>query len=95
MAAIFDLALIPMSPSVHTTIPAVLLDPENVGLAFGMSLILCVEAEIMRCFISTSGLWRPSLAVIFETSKERPTAVDLSAHLKFAPVSCLMESIYS
>ena len=39
-----------------------LLDPENVGVTFGISLISCVDTEIMRCFISASGF----LAVIFD-----------------------------
>ena len=45
MAAIFDLSVTRMSESVHT-ISAVLLDPENVGVALGILLISCLEAEI-------------------------------------------------
>ena len=45
MAAIFDVSVTRMSDSVHT-ISAVLLDPEDVGLAFGISLLSCIEAEI-------------------------------------------------
>ena len=45
MAAIFDLSVTRMLESVHTS-PAVLLDPENVGVAFGISLLSCIEAEI-------------------------------------------------
>ena len=54
MAAILDLSLTPMSESVQISL-AVLLDPENVGLAFGISLLSFIEAEILRCFIYTSG----------------------------------------
>ena len=32
--------------------PAVLLDPENVGVAFGVVLLSCIEVEIMRYFNS-------------------------------------------
>ena len=59
MAAIFDLPLTPMLDSVHTS-PTELLDPENVGVAFEISLLFSIEAEILRRFISTSGFWRPS-----------------------------------
>ena len=45
MAAIFDLLVTRMSESVHT-ISAVLLDPANVGVAFGISWLSCIEAEI-------------------------------------------------
>ena len=54
MAAICDLPVTRMSKSVHTS-PAVLLDPENVGVVFGISLLSCLEAEIVRYFICTSG----------------------------------------
>ena len=53
MAAIFSLPLIPMSESVHTSL-VVLLDPDNVGVVFGISLLYCVEVEILRYFINTS-----------------------------------------
>ena len=49
----FDLPLTPTSESVHTS-SAVLADLENVGEAFGMSL-LSHKLEILRYFISTSG----------------------------------------
>ena len=55
----FDLPLIPNSESVHTNTTK-LLDPENVGVATGTSLVSFLEAEILRCFISTSAFWRPS-----------------------------------
>ena len=54
MAAIFDLPVTAISESVLIS-PAVLLDPENVSLAFGISLLSCIEAEIMRYVTSTSG----------------------------------------
>ena len=38
MAVVFDLPLTSMSASVHTS-PTELLDPENVGIAFGISLL--------------------------------------------------------
>ena len=47
MAAIFDLPLTPMSESVHIS-SAVMTDLENVGVAFGITLLSCVEAEILR-----------------------------------------------
>jgi len=40
-----------MSDSVHT-IPAMLLEPTNVNVALGISLISRIEAEILRHFIS-------------------------------------------
>ena len=54
MAAIFDLSLTPMSESVHTS-SAMLADLENVGVAFGISLLFRVEADILRYFMCTSG----------------------------------------
>ena len=51
--AIFDLPLTLMPESVHTS-SVVLADLENVGVAFAISLLSCVEAEILRYFISTS-----------------------------------------
>ena len=45
MAVIFDLPATPMSESVHTS-PAVLLDPANLGIAFGILLLSCMKAEI-------------------------------------------------
>ena len=47
MVAIFYLLLTPISESVHTS-PAVLLDPENVGQAYEISLLSCIETGIMR-----------------------------------------------
>ena len=55
MAAIYDLSVTRMSESVHTC-PAVLLDPENVGVAFGIASLSSVEAEVLRYFICTSGI---------------------------------------
>ena len=46
MAAIFDLPLIPMSDSVHTSFTE-LQDPENVDAAFGISLLSSIEAETL------------------------------------------------
>ena len=45
MVAIFNLPLTSTSESVHI-FPAVFLDPENVGIAFEVSLPSCVQAEI-------------------------------------------------
>ena len=39
----------------------VLVDTENVGVAFGISLLSCIYTEILRCFISTSGYCQSSL----------------------------------
>ena len=50
----FDLPLNPTSESVHTSF-AVSADLENVGDAFGISLLSYKEAEIVHYFISTSG----------------------------------------
>ena len=44
-AVIFDLPVTLMSDCVHTS-SAVLVDTENVGGAFGTSLLSCVKAEI-------------------------------------------------
>ena len=46
MAAIFGLPVTRMSESVHIS-SAVLLDPEIVGVAFGISSLSSIEAEIM------------------------------------------------
>ena len=43
-----------MSDSVHKS-PTELLDAENVGVAFEISLLSRIEAEILRYFICTSG----------------------------------------
>ena len=45
MAAIFDLPVTPTSESIHNSF-TVLLDPENVGVAFGISLLSYTQAEI-------------------------------------------------
>ena len=45
MAAIFDLPVTATSESVHTS-PAVLLDPDNVGVAVGITSQSSIEAEI-------------------------------------------------
>ena len=50
MVAIFNLPLSPMSESVHTSL-AVLLNPENVGVAIGIPFLCYVEADILRYFI--------------------------------------------
>ena len=54
MATIFDLPLTPMSASFHTS-PTVVLYPQNVGIAFGISLLSSIEAQILRYFICTFG----------------------------------------
>ena len=51
MAAIFDSPLTLMSDSVHIN-PIELLDPENVGATFEISLLSNIEADN---FVSTSG----------------------------------------
>ena len=54
MAAIFYLPLTLMSESVPIIL-AVLLEPDIVGVAFGIPLLVCLKAEILRYFPSTSG----------------------------------------
>ena len=54
MAAIFDLPVTATLERVHPS-PAVLLDPESVSVAFGITLISSIEAAILRYFTSTSG----------------------------------------
>ena len=49
MVAIFIEPLSPIAESVHTS-PVVLLNPENVGVAFGISLLSCIEAENIALF---------------------------------------------
>ena len=51
---IFDLPHTPMAESVLTS-SAVLADLKNVGVALGISLLSCIEAEILRYVINTSG----------------------------------------
>ena len=53
-SAFLALPLTPTSESVHTRF-AMLVDLENVGDAFGTSLLSFIEAEILHYFISTSG----------------------------------------
>ena len=45
MAAIFDLPVTLTSKSIQTNY-TVFLDPENVGVAVGISLLSCIQAEI-------------------------------------------------
>ena len=45
MATIFDLPLTPILESVQTSF-AVLVNLENLGVAFGISLLSCIQAEI-------------------------------------------------
>ena len=45
MAAIFDSLLVSTSDSCHTS-PVVFPDPVNIGIAVGISLLSCIEAEI-------------------------------------------------
>ena len=45
MAVMFDLPVIPMSESIHTSI-VVLLDPKIVGVAVRISLLSYIQAEI-------------------------------------------------
>ena len=54
MTAIFDLPLTVLSESVQTRTTE-LLDPENVGVALGISLLSSIEAEILRYCKCTSG----------------------------------------
>ena len=54
MAAIFDLPVTAMLERVHIS-RAMLLDPENVGIAFGISSLSSIKAETLRYFICTSG----------------------------------------
>ena len=49
MAAMFDLPVTLTSESMHTSITE-LLDCEHVGVAFGISLLSTIEAEILRFF---------------------------------------------
>ena len=53
MAAIFNLPVTATSERVHIS-PAVLLNPENEGVAFGILSLIGIEAEILRYFICTS-----------------------------------------
>ena len=45
MAAIFGLQVPVTSESIHTG-PTVLMDSDNVGVAAGISLLSCIQAEI-------------------------------------------------
>ena len=54
MAVIFNLPLTLISESVYTY-SAVLLDAKNVCVAFGISLLSCIEAEILCNYICASG----------------------------------------
>jgi len=45
MAAIFDFPLLLTSESIHIG-PIVFLDPENIGVGVGFSLLSCSQAEI-------------------------------------------------
>ena len=50
MAAMFDLPVAPTSESLHTSLTML-----NVGVAFGISLLSSIVAEILRYFTCTSG----------------------------------------
>ena len=56
MAAIFDLSVTPTSESIHNS-STVLLDPENVKVAAGISLPSYTQAEIydITCVLPVSG----------------------------------------
>ena len=56
MAAIFHFRHIQMSDSIHTSL-SVLPDPENMGIAAGISLLSCVGVEIyvMSFLLSVNG----------------------------------------
>ena len=54
MTTISDLSVTPMSQSVYIS-SAVLADLENAGVAFGTSLLSCLEVQILRFTIRTSG----------------------------------------
>ena len=45
MVAIFDLLVTPTSKSIYSN-STVLLDPENVGVAAGISLLSCIQTEL-------------------------------------------------
>ena len=45
VSAISDYPVTPTTDSTHNS-PTVLLDPENVGVAVGISLLFCLQAEI-------------------------------------------------
>ena len=45
MAAIFNFPVALTSDNIHNSL-TVLLDPENVGVAAGMSLLSCIQDEI-------------------------------------------------
>ena len=45
MATIFDLIVTPTTESIYTS-PIVSVDPENVEVAVGASLLSCIQAEI-------------------------------------------------
>ena len=63
MAAIFDFRHTQMSASIPTSL-SVLPGPENMGIAFGISLLTCLEAEIyvMSFILPVNGryLWFPT-----------------------------------
>jgi len=54
LAAILDLRLPPTATSIDIS-SIVFLDLENVGVAVGIAVLSCIEAEILRYFLSTSG----------------------------------------
>ena len=62
-----------MSESVHT-ISAVLLNPENVGVAFGISSLSSIEAEILRYFLCTSSIGGIFDLLVTRMSESVPTS---------------------
>ena len=60
MAAMFDSTVTPTSPSIPTS-PTVLLDPENVGVTVGISLLSYIQDEI---YVIVHVL--PAMAAIFD-----------------------------
>ena len=83
MAAIFDLPPTSMSESVHTYTE--LLDPENAGVACGISLLSSIEAEMLRCLISTSGMCRfDSPRTYIRVFRRVPYWYSVSEHMQYA-----------
>ena len=64
----FDSSQLHTSNSLRSSL-VLLPKPENMSIAVGILLLSCIQAEILRYLISTSGWWPPSL--IFKIPRRR------------------------
>ena len=75
MAATIDLSLTPISECVQI-ITVMLPDPENVGVAIGISLLCCIEAEIIQFALPvTAAIFDLTLTPLSESVQTSPAVL--------------------